>query len=116
APRPGTGADVTVLVGQKDDTLLIPASAVAKVGDDRLVALVAGGKPEVRSVKVGMRNDQMIEIMDGLKDGDEVIVPAPQSLLGARLGSLAMPTPPAIPTGLPDPSSLPASIPAKLPF
>ncbi|HZR01504.1 MAG TPA: efflux RND transporter periplasmic adaptor subunit [Chloroflexota bacterium] len=114
-PRPGTGADVTVLVAQKDDTLQIPASAVARVGGDRLVAVVVDGKPEVRPVKVGMRTDQMVEVTDGLKEGDEVIVPAPQALLGSRLGSLAIPTPPAVPTGLPDASSLPASVPAKLP-
>lgn len=96
--RPGTAADASVLIAQKENALLVPARAVARSGDERLVATVVDGRPEVRAVQTGLRNEQWVEVTDGLKEGEEVLSPIPATLPGLnRARALPLPTV-AIPT------------------
>lgn len=68
---PGTSADVEVILDTRDDTLRIPASAVAEGGK---VLVLAGGVLVERVIEVGLRNWRFAEVLDGLDAGDAVVV------------------------------------------
>jgi membrane fusion protein (multidrug efflux system) len=57
------------------NALLIPQQAVSQLQGGNQVAVVsAGGKAEIRAIKVGPVFGQMIVVTDGLKAGEKVIV------------------------------------------
>ena len=69
--RPGTSADVEVILGVHEGVLRIPSYALLE-GDRVLV--VRDGKLESVPVKTGLRNWEFTEIVSGLSAGDAVAV------------------------------------------
>lgn len=71
---PGMYADVTFNLQQKDNALIIPASAVIQ-GDQPSVMLVDGSnRVQKRPVVLGISNGNSQEIASGLNPGDRVII------------------------------------------
>ena len=71
-------ADVVIESGSGEDTrLAVPTSAVIDSGNRQIVLVDLGeGRFEPRPVKLGLRGDGLIEIQDGLKSGEKVVVSA----------------------------------------
>lgn len=71
-------ADVEINAGAKDAArLVVPVSAVIDSGNRQVVIIDKGeGRFEPRAVKLGMRGDSFIEILDGIRDGDNVVTTA----------------------------------------
>jgi Cu(I)/Ag(I) efflux system membrane fusion protein len=71
-------ADVEIDAGSEDaDRLVVPVSAVIDSGNRQVVIVDKGeGRFEPRAVKLGMRGDGFIEILEGLKVGEQVVVTA----------------------------------------
>ncbi|ETK30794.1 efflux RND transporter periplasmic adaptor subunit [Microbispora sp. ATCC PTA-5024] len=73
----GQSASVSVLTGEASDALYVPAQAVRTAGDGTTTVTVRSGGGQVRrTVKVGVRGDRYVEILSGLSDGDQVVLPA----------------------------------------
>lgn len=70
---PGMNADAEVVVYQNDKALLVPKTAVKKEDGKSSVTLKGGRKV---SVETGRTEGSKIEILKGLKVGDEVVLPA----------------------------------------
>ncbi|MDI6539969.1 efflux RND transporter periplasmic adaptor subunit [Pantoea ananatis] len=72
-------AQITLLAGEAKDTLLVPIQAVrrAEGNKQQVRVLAAGGKLETRDVKTGITNSVDIQILDGLKVGDNVVLSQP---------------------------------------
>jgi RND family efflux transporter MFP subunit len=73
--RAGLTGEMNILIGKHPDSLIMPARALRdpdKSGDR--IWLVEDGVVKPRTVKIGYRNPQTVEILDGLKAGDAVIV------------------------------------------
>src|SRR5262245_34670615 len=70
----GTAATGRVSVGQRQG-VRVPASALRRslVGEDEVV-VCAGSAAQVRKVAIGNRGEQGVEIKDGLKAGERVVV------------------------------------------
>ncbi len=70
----GMSADLLVKIYEKPDALLVPIGAVEVAGDERAVYLHRGGTggPERRVVKTGVTTLDSVEILSGLKAGDEI--------------------------------------------
>jgi HlyD family secretion protein len=68
--RPGTSADVEIVLQRHPDAVRIPAVALL---EGERVLVVQKGRAEERRVKVGLRNWDWVEILDGLAPGDAVI-------------------------------------------
>jgi HlyD family secretion protein len=84
--RPDMTVSVNVEVGRKAEALLLPAEAVRDPGTEPWVLRVAGGRAERRAVKLGLRGDGVVEVLDGLAPGDEVVPPAAGAVTaGARV-------------------------------
>jgi HlyD family secretion protein len=68
---PGTSADVEIILDSRQDTLRIPASAVAEGGG---VLVLKNGVLAEETVEVGLRNWRFAEVLDGLVQGEQVVV------------------------------------------
>jgi RND family efflux transporter MFP subunit len=56
----------------RSDVLLVPDSAVSRIGQLESVRLVTDGEVRLRHVRTGKRRDGLVEILSGLKEGDTV--------------------------------------------
>ena len=74
--RPGMAAEIKITEQLGDDTLSVPADAVASDDDGTYCMVKVGDDFERRAVSVGAGNDQRIQIMKGLSAGESVRVPA----------------------------------------
>ena len=71
----GQQGEVTILLEQKEDVLYIPASAITVVNDEEIVYVEnADGIRSTQKVTTGMRANEYVEIVDGLSEGDKVIL------------------------------------------
>lgn len=70
-------ADVAIEGGKAEPVVTVPDTAVIDTGDRQIVFLDLGeGRFEPRNVKTGLRGDGRVEIAEGLKAGDRVVVAA----------------------------------------
>jgi hypothetical protein len=86
--RPGMSAEVTIYTDiQLDDVLTVPVQAVlgsVEMGRARKCLVETPAGPEEREVVIGLSNDKMVEVKEGLKEGDRVIV-NPKAVLGDKV-------------------------------
>ena len=71
--RPEMTANVSIFLEFRKDVLLVPAKSVKKSEGSNFVYVLEKGKPVRREVRVGWKQGQFIEIIEGLKEGDEVL-------------------------------------------
>lgn len=72
--RPGLTAQIEVLVESRDDVLQVPIQSVLTVVGKQFAFTVAGNQVVRKEVAVGKSNERMIEILDGLQEGDLVVM------------------------------------------
>ena len=70
--RPGMTAKVTILIDDLSDALSLPVSAVVEQKGTFYCWVKAPPGPERRPMKLGRTNDKLIEVVDGVKEGEEV--------------------------------------------
>ncbi|NTV80905.1 MAG: efflux RND transporter periplasmic adaptor subunit [Candidatus Aminicenantes bacterium] len=71
ALRPGTFGDLVFEVQSHENALVVPQTAVL---ENAYVFVVDGGKAVKKPVALGIQNTTMIEVLDGLAEGDAVVV------------------------------------------
>jgi RND family efflux transporter MFP subunit len=73
ALRPGMTAQVEILITQLESVMSIPVQAVLQFkGKDHVYVAKADGTWARREIKLGVSNDKLIEVREGLNEGDEV--------------------------------------------
>jgi membrane fusion protein (multidrug efflux system) len=72
--RPGMFARVAIVYERKLDALQIPRTALLDGDGPPKVFVVHDGKASERAVSLGLSNGAMIEVVEGLKDGEQVVV------------------------------------------
>ena len=91
-------ANVSFLVRRQENAILLPSVAVRDAAGGGREVLMPGpdGKPASKAVKVGLETDDQIEILEGVAEGDKVLLPqgkyvaqkapesSPLSLMGGR--------------------------------
>jgi Cu(I)/Ag(I) efflux system membrane fusion protein len=93
--KPAMYASVELAVGARDKVVTVPVSAVIDSGTRQIVLIEKGaGRFEPREVKLGARSDDYVEVREGIKDGEPVVVAAnflidAESNLKAALGGFA---------------------------
>jgi RND family efflux transporter MFP subunit len=73
-PRPGMSAVASLRVKVAKDVVAVPVSSVFRDGDADAVWLVVGGLARLTPVVVGAQGADDVEIVDGLAEGDQVVV------------------------------------------
>lgn len=71
--RPGLFSRVTLSLQQFDNAIQVPEEAIVPQGSKQLVYRIVDGKAEIVPVKLGIRRNAMVQIVDGLEPGDVVI-------------------------------------------
>lgn len=71
--RPGMFARVRVIVGERTNALLVPEEAIVPQGGQFFVYRVVEGAARRVPVKLGVRRDASVEILDGIAAGDQVV-------------------------------------------
>lgn len=78
--------EVRVIAWESPDVLKIPLSALFRRGDEWNVFLAAGGTASRRAVRIGHRSDLEAEVLDGLREGEQVIAhPSNELTDGSRI-------------------------------
>lgn len=72
--RPGYTVRATLALDRRDNALLVPSRAVSGPAGARAVYIVKGGVVERRAVSIGSDMAGQSEILDGVSEGDSVIV------------------------------------------
>ncbi|MHC4432016.1 MAG: efflux RND transporter periplasmic adaptor subunit [Planctomycetota bacterium] len=75
--RTGMSCKVEIIVEQYDDVVYIPVQAVIRIADQPTVYVVHEGSIEEREVEIGLDNHRMVHIIDGVKDGEVVLLTPP---------------------------------------
>ena len=70
----GYAVDVRFMLSDEPKVRQVPASALFRHGDGWAAFVVHDGRAALRTVKVGKRNPMQAEVLDGLADGETVIV------------------------------------------
>jgi RND family efflux transporter MFP subunit len=87
AVRPNMTAIVDIVVGRDEGALLVPNRAIRRDSSGRLyVELLADGQVKRRFVTVGLSNDLVTEILEGLDEGEDVVVSAPRRNILEEVG------------------------------
>ena len=71
--KPGMFADIKIFLNHQSNSLVLPLEAVLDEKDENIVFLKVNGKYLPRIIKTGVRNGNFVEILDGVKEGDEVV-------------------------------------------
>jgi RND family efflux transporter MFP subunit len=75
--RPGMLADVSIITGADTNALLVPREAVLgspTANSQATVVTLDGGRAERTTVRLGLVNDQVVEVSSGLSDGQVVAI------------------------------------------
>lgn len=72
----GASGRVEIIKSQKKNSLIIPAKAV--IGNS--VFVLENNKAIIKNIKIGAKNFQTVEVLDGLKEGEIIIVETPHLL------------------------------------
>ena len=78
--KPGMSAKVEILVQELPDVIYVPIQAIVPMKGKQYCFVANGGAPEERGVEVGEFNDEFIEIKRGLKEGEKVLLRAPEGV------------------------------------
>ena len=75
--RTGMSCKVEIIVQQYQDAVYIPIQAVIRIAGQPAVYVVKDGTIEEREVKIGLDNNRMIRIIDGIQEGEVVLLTPP---------------------------------------
>lgn len=95
--KPGMFAQVELPAAARGAVLTVPTSAVIDSGVRQIVLVQTGeGRYAPREVKLGARSDERVEVLDGLHEGEPVVVAAnflidAESNLKAAIGGFGSP-------------------------
>lgn len=73
--QPAMTARISVWVGKRLNVLAVPLEAVKESRNQRYVQVLKDGQPHNVTVTTGLANDADIEIIEGLREGDQLILP-----------------------------------------
>ena len=72
--RPGMFVEVTLVVEQRSDVPVIPREAVTERGGRRVVFVLDGQRAVRREVVLGLGDDEIAEVRQGLEVGERIVV------------------------------------------
>jgi RND family efflux transporter MFP subunit len=79
--RPGMTVNMTVPIARADDALSVPISAVFKGdGNKKVVYVRKGETTEKREVKIGVTNIDHAQILQGVSEGEEILLVEPDKV------------------------------------
>jgi RND family efflux transporter MFP subunit len=72
--RAGMRAELRMLTGSWEAAVLVPRDALVERLEGRVVFVLAGDKVSARPVRLGEERGALVQVLEGLQAGDEVVV------------------------------------------
>lgn len=77
---PGQFVDINISLGDKRESVTIPAQAVVPFGNKNFVYKVADGFATKQEIEIGRRSVNMVEVKKGIKEGEQIVTAGHQKL------------------------------------
>lgn len=90
--KPGMSAKVEILVNHLDSVLYVPVQAITPDEGKQFCYVMNGSRTDRREVKIGEFTDEFIEVKEGLKEGERVLLRAPDGVEADRNSKENQPT------------------------
>lgn len=74
--HPGLLAQIRVLSREIQEAVVVPRRAVVQTATNWVTIVSTDGHSSTRTLRVGVVTDQVVEVLEGLKPGDKVFIPA----------------------------------------
>ena len=100
--RTGMSCKVEIIVKQYEDTVYIPVQAVIRIAGQPAVYVVNEGVIEEREIQIGFDNNRMVRIIDGIREGEVVLLTPPLRSGAIEDASAVMDTEKAMSNGASD--------------
>jgi len=71
--KPGMFANIKIFLNHQSQTLVLPKEAVLDEKDSKIVFVKEDGKYFLRIVKIGVAQNNLVEVISGLQEGEEVV-------------------------------------------
>ena len=78
--KPGMSANIQIAEYRQDNSIVIPQDLIVDYGDEQFVFVLEGEIAKKRVIKIGDRNQNMVQILNGLNPGEKIISEGFQSL------------------------------------
>lgn len=72
--KPGYNVDIKIVTAKRQDTVTVPDSALFDYKGGTCVFVVEKGKAVIRPVKKGLEGNKLVEIIEGLKEGETILI------------------------------------------
>ena len=72
--KPGYTVDIKIITAHKKDTITVPESSVFDYKGETCVFTVRNGQAVITEIKKGLENNDLIEVLKGLSEGDSILV------------------------------------------
>jgi len=72
--KSGMTVNLDIETGHRENVLYLPYYAVKEVNGHKYVMVIKDGNSEERTIKTGLEGENMIEIIEGLSEGERVII------------------------------------------
>ena len=88
--KPGMSVRARIVFATKAEALMVPEQAIWPNGEQKMVYVVKGGVAKLVPVTLGVRQPGFVEVLSGLKAGDEVVTAGQQKIFdGAKVATAA---------------------------
>jgi len=77
--KPLMTAAVDIVVGVKDNVLIVPNRALRRDKEGKYVQILKAGVPQRVGIETGVANETSTEVLKGLEEGQEVVVGRPRT-------------------------------------
>lgn len=88
--RTGMTCQVEIVIAQYNDALSVPVQCVVRMNGKPTVYLYENGVVTPREVEIGLDNNSMVHILNGLSAGEEVLLSPPLGKGGFEAGKVPM--------------------------
>jgi HlyD family secretion protein len=85
--RPGLTAGIEVIVDRRDDVLQAPVQSIVTIGKEHHAFVIEGSRGVRKPITIGQTNDRVVEVISGLKAGDQVVM-NPRTQFAKEVGEL----------------------------
>jgi len=80
--RDGMSATAEVIIERRDDVLLIPNRTIRGTTENPKVVVLVDGQQEEREITLGLSDGINTEVLSGLEEGEEVVIPTSEERPG----------------------------------
>lgn len=88
--KPGLTASIEIIVQERDEPVLqIPVQSVVTVGEKDFAYVLTADGPQRRELHIGASNDTAMEVLDGVREGERVIM-NPRSSFADEIAELEL--------------------------